>query len=204
MFINEPAAGFWTDAELNNCIDIADRKLNAALVTLNSDYFTKSVTFSTVADTKSYALPTDLVAIRRLEHYSTTDNSEVTQIPQGDFPEIERKGYYPYADTGKPIRYIVVGTNFYLLPVSDAAYTMRLYYEYSPSALSGDSSTPSSPSDFHDMIAYWASALALPKNGEDNSEMKRQWDDRQKDLIARMGARKGSEAMTVVGFMENY
>lgn len=201
-FLNEATAGFWTDANLNNYINLANQKVNSIIASTRSDFFTTSATFSTIANTKSYSLPTDCRFIRRMEIYNTSDASDITKLDELRFPRTEAGGDWPFTTADQPQRYIVRGSQFDLHPIPNAVYPMRIYYDMRKDDLALDATEPSSPSDFHDMIVYWASALACVKNKEKFDEYAALFESRKQELIQTLLRRGSDEPMFVEGYME--
>lgn len=202
-FLNEPTEGLWLDTELNTAINLANQKINAVINSIDEDYFTTSKTFSTTALSKSYAFPSDCQRIRRLEHYSTADASDVIRLDEIGFPRTELQGDWPFSQSGKPMRYQVRGTQFDLLPIPDAVYTMKIYYDQRQVDMTQDTDSPIAPSEFHDMLSIWATILALPKDeNRDDTNFKTLWDNRYNDLILAISGRKGSDVGYVEGYLE--
>lgn len=200
--LNEATAGFWTNANLNTYINKANQRVNTIIAATREDYFTESSTFSTVAATKSYAFPTDCRFIRRIEHYSTSDAGDIEKLDELKFPRTEMQGEWPFTETGRPKRYSVFGTQFNLGPIPDAVYTMRIYYDSRKSDLASDTDSPSSPTDFHDMIVYWTCVLALAQNKESSEEFVGLFNIRKAELIQSILSRGSDDPKTVEGFLE--
>lgn len=191
IWLNEPTEGFWTDSELNVLINIADKVLNTLIRSLKSDYFTTPKTFTTTANSKSYAWPTDFAGLLRLEHYSTSNPSkDIEEITILEWPHTQVSGEWLYNDTGKPKKYIPFGDHYDLWPIPDAAYPIRIYFDQIKADFTQDTDIPSSPAEYHDMIAIWTVILALPKNHEDPGEFINLWRKREADLTTDLRGRK--------------
>lgn len=201
-WLNEASAGFWTDAELNTFINLANQKVNVTISNMVEDFFTQSATFPTVSGTKSYSLPTDFRFMRRLEHYNASDASDIIKLDEIRFPRTEAGGEWGFAASGKPEGYILRGSQIDLYPIPDAAYPLRIYYDYRKSDLTADGDIPSSLTDFHDMLVLWTVILALLKNNEGSDEFKTMYAFREKDLISTLQKRKGPENIEVEGYLE--
>jgi|SRR3990167_10059123 len=201
-WLNEPTAGLWSDAELNTFLDIGVNRVNSLISSLDEDYFTVSETFSTTIGAKSYALPTSARNILRLEHYSTSDPYDIVKIDPLPFPRMEGGGEWPFTANGKPLRYVIRGTQFDLYPIPDAVYTLRIYIDKRQDAMVDDNSTPTTPLEYHDMIAIYTVILALPKNHESASEFMALWNNREVDLITTISNRKQVEPQKVEGYLE--
>lgn len=205
IWLDEASAGFWSDAELNTLINLSNQRVNSIISALHEDYFTASSTFSTISGTKSYNLPTDFRFMRRLEHYSSTDASDIVKLEEIKFPRIESYAVWPFSASGKPVRYVIRGKQMDLYPVADAVYTMRIYYDVRQDDLStdtGTTGTPLSPVDFHDMIAVDAAIKALMKNHEPAEELRIMWAERKQELVNTLGSYKGDDPEHVEGYLE--
>lgn len=200
--LNEPTAGFWTDANLNTYINKANQRVNSIIAATKEDYFTLSATFSTVANTKSYTFPSDCRFIRRMEHYSVSDPSYKLKVDELKFPRTEMQGDWPFLEPGMPKRYTVYGTQFNLEPIPDDIYTMRIYYDSRKDDLALDAESPSSPTDFHDLIVYWTVVLALAQNKESSDEFVRLFNIRKSELIQFLLSRGSDDIKTVEGYLE--
>ena len=202
--LNEPTEGFWTDANLNTYINKANQRVNSIIAATKEDYFTLSATFSTVASTKSYTFPTDCRFIRRMEKYSASDASDIEKLDELKFPRTEMQGEWPFTETGIPKRYTVFGTQFNLEPIPDDVYTMRIYYDSRKDDLAVDGDSPSSPSDFHDMLVYWTCVLALAQNKESADEFVGLFNIRKAELVQSILSRGSDDIKTVEGYLENF
>lgn len=202
FWLNEASEGFFRDSDLNVLINVSNQKLNTLVAALKEDYFTTSVTFPTVSGTKSYTLPTDFRALRRIEHYNASDPGDIQKISKWHFPNSELGDDWPFTASGRPTQYIIRGTQLDLYPIPDAVYTLRLYYDQRKANLTGDAEIPSSPLDFHDMIALDVAVLARQKNQEDASDLRVLYNERRDELITAFADRDGAEADKVEGYLE--
>ena len=202
MHINEVSAGFWTDATLNDCLNRGKDKVNSEITKLREDYFTVSKTFSTTANTKSYAWPANSITIRRLEHYASGDASDIDKLTRVAFPQTEGNRGWPYKASGKPREYVVRATQYDLYPIPDAVYTMRIYVEERQADMAQDTDVPTSPPDTHPYIAAWAALLAMTKQGMLSAPLGALIDQYHADLMELFTARGGGEAPAVLGYLE--
>jgi hypothetical protein len=202
-FLNEDIPGFWTDAQLNTYINLANDRVNSIISATREDYFTISATFSTVAGTKSYSFPTDCRFIRRMEIYDPTNEGNIIKLDELRWPRIEANGDWLFPlTTAQPKRYVTRGTQFDLYPTPDAAYPIRIYYDARPATMDSDDDIPTSPSDFHDMIVYWAAMLAKKQNEEDDAGYSELFNARKVELIQTLINRGGEDATTVEAYLE--
>lgn len=206
LLLNEETAGFWSDADLNKCVNMACQKVNSIVSGIKEDYFTASATFVTVANTKSYNLPTDCRFVRRMEIYDTSDTGKIYKVDEIKFPQTEAQGPWPYPYTGRPIGYYLIGTHFDLHPIPDGVYNMRIYYDTRKNDLSTESDSPSIPTDFHDSVVFWSCVLAASIDGnpqEDNKETYASlFSQRKEELIQHLLKRSGDDPTPIVGYLE--
>lgn len=191
LWLNEAAEGFWLNPELNNCLDIANQVVNTLIRSVKEDYFVVPKTFATTANTKSYTWPTDFAGIRRMEHYSTSNpTADIAEIRQ---LELSADTEWAHDVTDKPESYNPFGDHFDLWPIPDAVYPIRIFYDQIKANFIDDSSVPSSPAEYHDMVAIWATILALPKDTNRNAnDLVALWQKREDDLVKDLKSRASS------------
>ncbi len=204
FWLNEATAGFFSDPDLNTLINIGNQKVNRKIAALDEDFFTVSQTFPTVANTKSYTLPVAFRGMVRLEHYNAADASDIDKIDSLPFPRSEGSGAWPFSQPGKPRRYILRDDQIDLWPIPDAVYTLRMYFDNRQNDFSADADVPSSPLDFHELIALWTTILALPANHEGSDEYKTLYANGEIDLIESISGRKTRDPQTVEGYLEGW
>ena len=208
LLLNESTAGFWADADLDKCIDMANAKVNSIISSVREDFFTVSATFPTVAGQRSYAMPSDCRFIRRMEIYDASNSNNILKLEEFRFPRIEASGPWPFQSSGQPVGYVVRGEQFDLLPICDAVYTLRLYYDVRQDNLSGDSSSPSSPSDYHDAIVFWSCVLATMINGNPQEDSTGQFSTmfslRKEELINSLLRRGSDDPKAAEAYLENF
>ena len=202
--LNESTAGFWSDDDLNNYINMANQRVNSIIAASRSDFFTVSATFNTISGTKSYAWPTDCKYIRRIEVYDTSDPSNILKLDEMKFPRTEAVGSWDISYPGQPRMYISRGGQIDLYPIPDSVYPLRIYYEPRQSDLATDSDSPLSPVDFHDMLVYWTCVLAMLQNSESGDEFAGLFNLRKNELLESLFSSGSDDPKTVEGFMENY
>jgi hypothetical protein len=200
--LNEETAGFWTDAQLNAYLEMGNQRLNSIIAATRQDYNTISAVFATVVGTKSYSFPTDCVFIRRLEIYDTTNADHIDKVDELRFPRTEANGDWPFSGPGQPQRYIIRGKQFDLLPIPDAIYNMRIYYDARPATLSADVDAPTSPPDFHDMIVFYACMLAKKQNEVDDAGFADMFRTRKQELVQLLIRRGGEDPTFVESYLE--
>lgn len=118
-------------AIIPDLITIAEMRMNSDIVARDMEVTT---TLYTVAGTKTVAMPTDVTETRRLTITSTDPKRVLDYIA----PEkLVQK--YPYSTTAMPEVFTVIGGNFELGPIPDAAYTMEYVYRQRIPSLASNS-----------------------------------------------------------------
>ena len=200
--LNEEVSGFWSDAQLNRYIELSNKRLNSIIAATRQDYFTISATFNTIAGTRSYTMPGDAVYIRRMEIYNSADSNYIVKLDELRFPRMEANGDWLFSQNAQPQRYTIVGTHFDLLPIPDAIYPIRIYYDNLRIALVDDIDVPASPLDFHDMIAFYACGLAKKQNEVDDEGFMALFNVRKSELIQILTRRGSDDPQFVESYLE--
>lgn len=119
-------------ANITDFITLAEAQLSTDLKTRAMEAKT---TLSTVAGTKTVALPTDMLEMRRLQVVGTYNQPLSYRSPD------ELSIDYAANGTGQPVVFTVVGGNVELAPIPDAVYSLELTYQQRIPALSDSSVT---------------------------------------------------------------
>lgn len=117
------------------------------------DFFLVSATFTTVADRSPnrYSLPDDFGDIRYLERVIDESTGDYDRVPplgniaDKDFAEFDHDLRYMIdstgTGTGKPAGYLLGSDFLQIQPISDAAYTMRIWYEKQLAAIASETNS---------------------------------------------------------------
>lgn len=115
-------------------ITLAEGKLNGDLESRSME---TRVTLSTVASTRTLALPTDMLEMKRLL-VTDTDPAAVMVYKSPD--ELVADNPFITA-TGRPYFFTVIGANLELAPTPDGIYPLELVYEQRIPALTASNTT---------------------------------------------------------------
>jgi hypothetical protein len=203
-FLNEESPGFWSNTNLDAYIDLANARVNSIISNTREDYFTRSATFTSVVGQKSYAFPSDCRFIRRIEIYDPTDAGYIVKLEEQKFPRTEANNDWMYGQSKQPKEYTMYGSQFNLLPIPDAAYPMRVYYDVRQSNLANDAATPDSPLEFHDSVVFLACLYAKKQNEDDDSWYGEMFRTRKEELLSYLMSRGSDDPKTVEGFLEGF
>ena len=166
--IDESAASFWTDAELKRWMNQRYRQIAMAVRDAHEDFFQTTTTVNLVNGTQEYTLPTDHVAIRRVEvSFDGTNWYRARPIRQGEIP-LQNQSTVLQGTTTDP-RYYLAGLKIGIAPIPTAASTngLKIWYIQDVTDLSADGDAPSLPTVLHPLISKFAAGDALKKDEED-------------------------------------
>lgn len=141
--------------------NVADAALTAHINTAYTQICTRyrfhrtrvRATLVTVAGTASYALNSlDLVL---LNVWNKTTGRRLGAVDSQNLQSYDDSVVYP-ANRGAPTKYYRDGNNVVLFPTPDAVYSIELFTQRLPVALSLDADTPVISTPWHDLIVIWA------------------------------------------------
>lgn len=140
------------DDLLNELCNRAQREVRIDLHDVTENHYS-----TTVADQRSYTLPTDLLVLKEVWVKRDTSNNfqgyRVEPYPYSELVDIERR-YNTNAKTGRPERYAISDDGIlYFDPVPSSAIRFDLFYVPVPSEMTSDSDTPDMKDIFHDLVS---------------------------------------------------
>ena len=116
----------------------------------------KSVTTATVSGTSTVALPSDFLEIRDLI-VLTNPVQPLTYSSPSIFSRNAR-----VTESGKPLDYTILASEFQLAPVPDSAYTIKMLYYAAPDFLSDTNSSNAFIANAPDALLYASLIEAEP------------------------------------------
>lgn len=140
-------------ANIPDFITLAEAQLSTDLKTRSME---TKVTLSTVAGTKTVALPTDMLEMRRLQVVGTYNQPLSYRSPD------ELSIDYASNMSAQPIVFTVVGGNIELAPIPDGVYSLELTYQQRIPALSVTNTTNWLLSNWPNAYLYGALVAATP------------------------------------------
>lgn len=152
-------------AAIPDLIAVAESQMSQRLDARQQDT-TSNV--STVANTETVSLPSDILEMRSLTVTSTTPDVVLNYVT----PEKLRSDY-GYNNAGTPRAYTIIGNLAYLAPVPDQVYTLSFVYRARVPSLSDSVTTNYVLTNYPDVYLYGALANAGPYI-EDNARVA-QW-----------------------------
>lgn len=167
--LDETAAKFWTDDDLNDYIDQGYNFYWQWMVQAQHNLTITTTTLNLVSGTATIALPSDFLEARLVERVTANYT-----IP---LPYYERyntlnmtSGYVDNASAVYTCRFL--GSSLLLEPTPQITETggIKLTYFRTPTALSSDSDTPEIPSIFHDMLVTYTVIQAKEKEEAESNQ----------------------------------
>jgi hypothetical protein len=145
-----------TDAVLTDAVNAALRA-----ITLEADWpwLVTSTTFTTMAGTTSYALPTT-----HLRTLSLVDVAIAEPLQRRQTVEIDRF----QLQQGRPYLYAISGSSLLLAPKPDGAYQIQHRFVRAEITLSAGTNSPLLPDPFIDGVVDYAAALAFLNARQDD------------------------------------
>lgn len=154
-------------------ITIAELRMNSDVTARDME---TTVNLTTVAGTKTLAMPTDVVETRRLI-ISSTDPKRVLDYISPEKLVIN----YPYSTQSMPEVYAVMGSNFEFGPTPDAAYTLEYTYRQRIPPLSASNTTNWLLTKWPHAYLYATLCAAAPYLGQD--QRVQVWEDQYQKAI---------------------
>ena len=141
------------DAQIPDFIRLAEERLRREL---RIRQMLKVATASTTASDSTVSLPADFLAMKEM-HLDTTPVSTLTFQTTSNFFKNAR-----VTDSGKPVHYTLLGSEFQFAPIPDSVYTIRMVYYYKPDLLSDSNTSNLFLANCPDLLLYGALAEAEP------------------------------------------
>lgn len=134
-------------------ISLAELRLQRELRTRQ---MLKSATATMVSGDAKVALPTDFLEIRDL-HVQGNPRMPVTYMSPSTFTRDARAD-----ESGKPIYYTVLASEFQFAPIPDTAYVLEILYYAKPTVLSGSNASNVFLANYFDALLYASLLEAEP------------------------------------------
>jgi len=116
----------------------------------------KVSTANTTAGDSTVGLPSDFLAMKEL-HINTTPVATLTfQTPSAFFSNAR------VTDSGLPVNYTMIGSEFQFAPIPDTTYSLRMIYYFKPDYLSDTNTSNLFLANCPDLLLYGSLAEAEP------------------------------------------
>jgi len=116
----------------------------------------KQSTANTTAGDSTVGLPSDFLAMKEMYINTTPVATLKFQVPSAFFANAR------VTDSGLPVNYTLLGSEFQFAPIPDASYSLRMIYYYKPDYLSDSNSSNLFLANCPDLLLYGSLAEAEP------------------------------------------
>lgn len=141
--VDDKNFGYFTETDIGVRVNLAQKELQKRLISANDQYFAICVKTNTVANQKTYTLPSDFLQIIRLERVisGSGDLANTQQILPITPNQVNN---YPYGlnSGGTPNNYYFQNRTIILVPTPNVVQEIRLYYSYIVDDMVNDSDEP--------------------------------------------------------------
>lgn len=153
-----------SDSELYAWINDGYNQLIDEVIANNPDYFVKIGTINLVGGTNTYTLPTDCEKVSMVSVQTNGEWKRFFPLNNLGYSSADNDDDY---DLTNP-KYYIYGSSIVLDPTPASSVTngLKLWYVYTPTQLTSDSSVPAVPARYHGLIKYWAYANYLDRDDE--------------------------------------
>lgn len=152
-----------TDAQITKELNIAQDKIAARLVKINEDFFEEQkTTFSLVANSGLYQLPTNLLKFKQLRLAYTAPTSDSDYAIAVGYNPTDINVVGPQEESVSMSNPIVDITSNYMRispkPSASVSAGGQIYYIARPDAIALSADISTIPGDYHDLMAIYAAA----------------------------------------------
>lgn len=191
-WLDDPNFGYFSQSTVQTWLNRALREVQKQLIQAGENWYITCAISSTVTDQREYTLPSDFLKSHRLEYVSsgTGVNQSLFVITPST---LQQARTLIGAKSGTPSVFVMRKSSFDLYPAPDTPdKTLRLYYSYRVSDMSGDNDVPDCPEQYHEYIAILAALNGYIKDDRAPNSllekrnfyldmMKKDAEDRQQD-----------------------
>jgi len=172
---DEEATGFIDNTELDRFINQGLVYMYNYLVQQYQDHFIVPGTvgngglISAVSGQQEYSLPSTLLKLVKIERRNAneTNDNNWRKLPRLNIGNDQINDFYPVREgRDQGYGYFIAGTKFYLRPVPESAFDMRLWFIPRVTALVLTTDVPELPEEYHELISEYACMQILRKSGE--------------------------------------
>lgn len=185
-------SSFWTDAIMTGYHNLIQSEIQQELIQADENYFVTQTSINFVAGTGQYALPSDLVKIRRVEdiRHDPANPIEIEPIKMSE-RDTDRRFVVNSASHFQG-GYYLVGTqiHFGITPVTSHASAVRLFYIQRLADVTASTNSSEIPVEYHPILVWGVVKNCLFQQQADTNmadkeynnlmtKMKKQAEDRQ-------------------------
>lgn len=149
-------AAYFTPVQIKVWINNAQREVQKKLIQANSTYYVTPVQTDCVVNQFDYVLPTDFLALNRLE--IITSGTGINEVKGRVKPiSLNQQDAISQNQAGVPCWYSIKKNRVTVYPAPDStAYKLRIFYSPVVADMSADGDTPDVPTQYQEYIAVVA------------------------------------------------
>ncbi len=196
-WLDDPDAGYFTRATIKSWLNNAQKEVQKIIDQAFEGHFIKTSETTTVIGQREYQLPSDFKRLHRLElviddgsGFSTESVRQLGKITPNQQGQLVRYS--------TPEAYFFKGKQIILVPIPDAAKTLRMDYSYSLADLVADGDQSEIPVEHHEILPIYAAIDGFGKDGRDPATMIAKRDEWIKMLKQDAEQRNADMSRTVV------
>lgn len=154
VWLDDLNFGYFTEAQINIWLNNAQMELQKLLIGAGVNWYAKEQQTTTVPNQADYVLPDDFLKSHRVEYVQsgTYPNEDIDRLGA---IAINQQDRIPLK-VGSPVGFYLKKDKMILVPVPDAAKTLKLMYSYRVSPMTSDSDVPDAPEQYHEFLAVLA------------------------------------------------
>lgn len=169
-WLNDPDAGYFTIPEVNLWLNNAQKEVQKKLLQAGQNWYLTCAQTQTAINQDCYALPVDFLKVQKFEIVlSGTSPNENTAILLPGTP-MEVSGIQ---GPGTPQRYFFKKDCAVLKPIPTQVWTIRMLYSYLVQDMTNDNEEPDAPTQYHELLACYATKDGFLKDGSDPSQIEK-------------------------------
>ena len=176
IHIDEPSEESWADAQLNSLIAGATEEVASLFLTLDDSFYITDDTFTIIAGTETYDLPTGFLRIKELRDDKENPIFRLYAVGRrSDFLNIGHTVRY-YFQKGK--------IGFLAIPSADAIYPYKYIKAADALDITDDVAVPDVPEYLgHTLISIYAALVAMDMDEETSSYLINKKRDLERQII---------------------
>lgn len=169
FFIDEPTQQNYTDADINTALNVAQDEVQLEIIETFQDYFISPTptVINLIAGTETYALATDVVAIKRVEDAAT--GLEILPLDLNE--KVATGTGLPGLLSATPGNWYLVGNYIGFTPPPSMNNTVNYWYVATLPDLTNDTDVSQIPALHHDILAVRAAIDCLVKDESDVTQL---------------------------------
>ena len=157
--VDDKTYSYFTETDIVARLNLAQKECQKRLLLANRDWYSVCVTTSTVANQKTYALPSDFSEVISLERVIQGSGDLATVQKLGAITPNQKYGAVDAS--GAPQVYYMQKNSIVLVPTPNAIYEMHLQYSYLVADMVLNTDEPDVPEQFHEYIGVLATRDCL-------------------------------------------